>query len=126
MPATDPRKKAAAIEKAMIHARKGLMYILAEVGSSGSNPGKEISGILVEFQKVEAAFRKAAKSLPDGNKEIKSYVDAVNGDMSGIRQAMMDIVVEVGTKSPPGKEVSTIMTDFQKVEARFKTVAKSL
>jgi hypothetical protein len=126
MPANDPKKKAEAIEKAMSHARKGMIYIVAEIGGPRSGAGKEIATILAEFQKVEAAFRKAAKALPAGGKEVKTYADAVKGDMDGIRKAMMDIVVEVGTKSPPGKEVSKLLTDFQKLEGSFKTIAKSL
>ena len=126
MPAIDAKKKAAAIEKAMFHARKGLSYLAAEIGSDKGSAGKEIAGLLVAFQKIEAAFLKAADGLPEGGKEISTYAEAVKGDMDGIRRAMMDIVTEVGTKAPPGKDIANILTDFQKIEARFKTAAKTL
>ncbi|QYK43133.1 MAG: hypothetical protein KF887_08575 [Paracoccaceae bacterium] len=126
MAANDPKKKAAAIGSAMVHARKGMIYLVSEIGGQKGGAGKDLKTLLVDFQKLEMAFDKITRDMPDSGKDVQTYIDAVKGDMDGIRKAMMDIVVEVGDRTPKGKEISKILVDFQKVEANFKTAAKSL
>lgn len=126
MPAMNAKKKASDIEKGMKHAREALALLANELGRDKGGAGKEIAAILIGFQKMEAGFLKAAASIPDPSPEIATWVKAISGDMDGIRRAMMDIVTEVGTKAPPGKEMSKVLNDFQKVEASFKTAAKGL
>lgn len=126
MPAMNAKKKAGDIEKGMKHAREALAMLANELGRAKGGPGKEIAAILIGFQKMEAGFQKASAAIPEPSPEIATWVKAISGDMDGIRRAMMDIVTEVGTKAPTGKEMSKILNDFQKVEASFKTAAKGL
>lgn len=63
MPAGDAKKKAAAIEKGMKHAREALALLANELGGQKGAPGKEMSKVLNDFQKVEASFKAAAKGL---------------------------------------------------------------
>jgi hypothetical protein len=126
MPAIDPKRKAADIEKGMKHAREALALLANELGGNKGAPGKEIAAILIGFQKMEAAFLKAAEAIPEASSDVATWIKAVTGDMDGIRRAMMEIVSEVGTKTPPGKEMSKVLNDFQKVEASFKAAAKGL
>ena len=60
MPAIDPKKKAADIEKGMKHAREALALLANELGGTKGAPGKEIAAILIGFQKMEAAFLSAS------------------------------------------------------------------